>query len=114
VRWVNIERLYKKYKNKKRNQPYRSLIHDDRGIAYGIGIVAIFLVFVGVFYALFLSPTDEIISAFNNLVSIEPITEKTTDAFNFNILLFKSVPVIAILGVFLWGIVRALEKKEVG
>jgi len=87
------------------------LTTDTQGVAYGIGIVAIFLFFVAAIYLLTTNPMNEIIQSFNSIVETEAISEETTQAFSFNITMFKSIPILAIFGVFLWGIVRALEKK---
>ena len=93
---------------------YSTLKSDEAGVAYGAGIIVIGLVFFGLLLIFLSYPMDMIVDSFNDIVTDEAVSENTTSAFGFNILILKSAGFIILLGFALWGINRAILTKTGG
>lgn len=86
------------------------IANNDEGIAYGIIIFVGVLVLGGLTYILLTGAFNGIIDAANIVIGIGALSEQSADAVLWNQTLFLSVPVIVVIGVAIWGVVRALEK----
>ena len=87
---------------------------DESSVAYGITIVVLFLFSWGILYILISHPMNEVISGFNTLMGLEDVSRETSDLAEFYTKVWVSLPIIALFGVFVWGIVRAIETGENG
>jgi len=92
----------------------RELLHDESAVAYGIAIVALFLFSWGILYILISHPLNEVISGFNTYIGMEDVSKETVETAEFYAKVWVSLPIIALFGVFVWGIVREIETKENG
>ena len=97
---------------KKSNQIH--LRSDESAVAYGAGVVVIFIVFFGLLMIFLSYPMNEFVDSFNDVVAEEDVSKDSTDAFGFNILIFKSLGIILLIGAALWGINRAILVKTGG
>ena len=82
---------------------------DESAVAYGIVIIALFLFSWGILYILISHPLNEVINGFNTLTSMTEMSKETTECAEFYTKIWASLPIIALFGVFVWGIVRAIE-----
>ena len=92
----------------------RKFIKDDTGIAYGLFIIACFLLLAGVLYIAFLPTSNRFITVFNIFIDQDMVSQDTSDAFEFNTVVIAALPLFMVMGMALWGIVRALEKRNMG
>lgn len=97
-----------------RHSKYITLRSDESGIAYGAGIVVIGLVFFGIILIFLTYPMDLFVDEFNIIVSNEPISSDTTNAFGFCMLVLKGVGLLLLIGFAIWGINRAILVKTGG
>jgi len=91
-------------------------IRDESATAYGLGIIAIFLVVCTSISLIFAPVVNGMIEVYNSQVDDGYASEQRGDAMKFLLVLWKGLPIWAILAVIAWGVVRALEQKsaEVG
>jgi len=92
------------------------LIQNDTATAYGLGIIAIFLVVCTAVFLLISPVVNGFITEYNSQVDDGYVSEQRGDAMNFLMVVWKGVPIWAIFGLLAWGVVRALEQRsaEVG
>lgn len=92
------------------------LISDESGVAYGLGIIAIFLVVCTAVSLIFAPVINGMIDEYNSQVDDNYVSEQRGDAMNFLLLLWKGIPIWSVFALLAWGVVRALEQKssEVG
>lgn len=85
---------------------------DDRGIAFGIAILGILLI-VGTAAFLVLSPAVNLLAGmFNDQVAAGEVSEQRGNSTAWAFVVWKAIPVFMLIGVLAWGIVRALEQKN--
>jgi len=89
-----------------------SLIKEDSGIAYGIYAVGMFILLAGAFLVFLLPIFNTFISTFNIFISQGMVSSATADGMNFDVLVIEAMVIFILLGVAMWGVVRALEKKQ--
>jgi len=89
---------------------------DESATAYGLGIIAIFLV-VCTAVAIILTPVvNGMIAEYNSQVDDGYVSEQRGDVMMFLLILWKGLPIWSVFALLAWGVVRALEQKssEVG
>ncbi len=86
-------------------------IHDESAIAYGLFVIAVFLVGGTVVYIVVLSVIAAMTDNFNSMIAQGFVSQDTATVFANQLTLVKFLPIIMLIGLFLWGIVRALERK---
>lgn len=85
---------------------------DERAIAFGIAILGILLI-VGTAAFLVLTPAVNMLAGmYNEQVAAGEVSEQRGDSTAWAFVVWKSIPVFMLLGVFAWGVVRALEQKN--
>lgn len=90
------------------------LIQNDSATAYGLGIIAIFLVVCTAVFLILSPVVNGMITEYNNQVTDGYVSEQRGDAMNFLLILWKGVPVWSVFALIGWGVVRALEQKSSG
>ena len=92
------------------------LSSDESGVAYGLGIIAIFLVVCTAVSLIFAPVINGMIDEYNSQVDDNYVSEQRGDAMSFLLLLWKGIPIWSVFALLAWGVVRALEQKssEVG
>ena len=92
------------------------LISDESGVAYGLGIIAIFLVVCTSISLIFAPVINGMIVEYNSQVDDNYVSEQRGDAMSFLLVLWKGLPIWSVFALLAWGVVRALEQKssEVG
>ena len=96
------------------NNKAMGFLEDERGIAYSMIMIVLFVVLASV-TMIFVNPfINDIMEQYDEIaVSTGMISEITIQTLNFQILVLKSVPfLVAFFGVFMFGIVRALYLKR--
>lgn len=83
-------------------------------MSYGYIVIAALLIFGGMTASIFIIPFNQIFTVYNTFISQGMVTQQNADAMTFQRYLILALPIIIVLGVFAWGIVRALEKKWEG
>ena len=91
-------------------------VGNESATAYGLGIIAIFLVVCTSVATLMVPLMNGMINQYNSQVDDGYVSEQRGDNMDFLLILWKGLPVWSVLGVIAWGVVRALEHKssEVG
>lgn len=85
---------------------------DDGAIAFGIAILAMLLI-VGTAAFLVLTPAVNMLAGmYNEQVAAGDVSEQRGDSTAWAFVLWKALPVFMLLGCLAWGIVRALEQKN--
>jgi F0F1-type ATP synthase membrane subunit b/b' len=85
---------------------------SDEGIAYGWLMIAMFLVFGAILYVLITPSVNSITDEMNNNIADGVISEETSNAYNFNLQMFMAVPMFLLLGLLMYGVIRALNRKN--
>ena len=96
-------------------------IHDssETGIAYGWLVLSIFIIIAGLMYIYLLGFTNQLIDGPNGDQSIginHDIKEgkqshQSVNAINFGIAMFTNIPLMVIIGAFLFAVTRAITVK---
>lgn len=89
-------------------------ISDESGVAYGLGIIAIFLVVCTAVSLIFSPVVNGMIEEYNSQVDDNYVSEQRGDAMNFLLVLWKGLPIWSVFALLAWGVVRALEQKSSG
>lgn len=87
---------------------------NDSGIAYGFFMAIVFIIFCGFIVALLSPAVNGLVSAHNTYVNQGEVSVQTSAATNWNVGAFVLVPVITLLGILFWAVVRANEQKKYG
>ncbi len=91
-----------------------AFIRDESGTAYGLGIIAIFLV-VCTAISIIVSPViNGMVDEYNGQVDDGYVSEQRGDAMNFLLVVWKGLPIWSVFALLAWGVVRALEQKSSG
>jgi len=85
---------------------------NDEGIAYGLIAVAIFIVGVALTYVCFTPALNMVIEEANALIGAGQVGVQTTGAMNWSLSWFGAIPIIGLIGIFIWAYVRALEEDR--
>lgn len=88
-----------------------TLIDSDTGVAYGIGVLLIFLFCFTAFFVLCTPVINELNGCANDQIADGAMSEQRKDAHSFINLVWKGAPVFAVLAALCWAIVRALEAR---
>lgn len=92
---------------------FKQFTEDDRGIAYGIGVLIVFLILSSLFYIAYTVFISGLIDVFNS--SMIPTGDVSVDRGGSMMYLYRmwaAVPFFILIAGALWGIVRALEMKR--
>ena len=87
---------------------------DDSGIAYGIGVLMIFLVTCTAIMIVFTPMINGIIAQHNAQVDAGSVSEQRKNSTAWTVTMWQSLPIWMLMGGLVWGIVRALEVRESG
>ena len=87
---------------------------NDSGIAYGFFMAIIFIIFAGFILALLSPAVNGFASAQNKYVNQGEVSVQTQQAVAWNVGAFVLCPVLALIGIFYWAVVRSNEQKEYG
>ncbi len=89
---------------------------NESGTAYGLGIIAIFLVVCTAVFLIISPVINGFIDEYNGQADDGYVSEQRGDAMNFLLIVWKGMPVWVVFGLIAWGVVRALEQRssEVG
>ena len=89
-----------------------SLLHDDRGVAFGIVILAVLLI-VGTVVVMAMTPAvNEFIGQFNKQVADGDVSTQRSDSMAWAVTVFNTSYIWLLLAALVWGLVRALEFRE--
>lgn len=88
-------------------------IEDNKAIAYGYFVIALFIIAVSAIYIFFLPMFDGMTDLMNEFIGRSEVSQDTANVLNYDRLLLNVAPVILLIGLFLWGIVRAREERTV-
>lgn len=89
-------------------------IDHESGIAYGFFAAVVFIVIAAMVYAVLTPIMNGFVTQHNDLVSKDMISVQTKAAFQWNLNAFFLLPALALIGILLWAVVRALEQKRLG
>jgi hypothetical protein len=92
-----------------------SEMDNESGIAYGIGMVALFFGAMAVLWLCFSYDVNIILeNYFNQKLAEGTVSEQTLNSVNFQVNALRyGIPALFIGG-FIWGVRRAIYKKEGG
>ena len=85
---------------------------DESAVAYGLFVIAFFLVAGTIMWILVVESAQQTNVVMNDLIGQGVVSQKTRDVYVNQMTLINYSPVFMLLGVFAWGIIRALEKKR--
>lgn len=88
------------------------LLQDDTGIAWGLAAVFMMIVMGGAYYLFNLPIFNGLIRPLNDYIGQGLVSQQTADtaSFGMNVVIF--MPVVLLLGLFAWIVVRAHERRE--
>ena len=87
---------------------------NDSGIAYGIGVLMIFLVSCTAIMIAFTPMINGIIAQHNTQVEDGSVSEQRKNSTAFSVTIWNGLPIWMLMGGFVWAIIRALEVRESG
>ena len=105
----NVSRAtYYKWKTRQKD---KSLIKDESAVSYPLFIIILTFI-IGTACYIILLPVINIISvAMNTFIAEGVVSVQTQDAYNFNLNLYKIMPLFLMIGLFLYAITQALLRK---
>lgn len=86
---------------------------NNEGIAYGIGVLLVFLVLSSLFYIAYMMFINGLIEVFNS--TMIPTGDVSADRGGSMLYLYRmwaAVPLFVLFAGAIWGVVRALETKR--
>lgn len=83
-------------------------------VSFGYIVIATLLIAGGAIFATLVIPINQIFTAYNNFVVDGWATQQNYEAMNFQHDIILIFPLMILLGVAAWGIVRAIEKRNEG
>lgn len=89
------------------------LLKDDSANAYGYFVIALFVVAASAIYIFFLPMFDGVTDLMNDFIGRSEVSSDTATVLDYNRVILKFLPVIMLIGLFLWGIIRAREERTV-
>lgn len=89
-----------------------SLIKDESAVAYGLYVIAFFLISGTIMYVLTMEVIGLTTDNFNTMIDNGIVTERIANVYSNQLTLASFVPYIMMFGLLCWGIVRALERKR--
>lgn len=87
---------------------------DDSGIAYGIGVLMIFLVVATALFNAFAPIINGVVDHHNTQVAAGDVSEQRKNSTAWNVTMWQTLPIWMLLGGLVWAVVRALEARESG
>lgn len=105
----NVSRAtYYKWKTKQKD---KTLIKNESAVSYPLFIIILTFI-IGTACYIILLPAINIISvAMNTFIADGVVSVQTQDAYNFNLNLYKIMPLFLMIGLFLYAITQALLRK---
>ena len=85
---------------------------NDEGIAYGLIAVVMFIGMVALIFICFTPALNMVIEEANALIGAGQVGVQTTGAMNWSLSWFGAIPIIGLIGIFIWAYVRALEEDR--
>jgi hypothetical protein len=90
------------------------LVRNEQGVSYPL-IIIVFTLILGTGVYIIGTPIVNVITkVFNLQIDRGIISDQTVACYAFNVNLYKIMPLFFILGLFLYGIVQALLRKQEG
>jgi hypothetical protein len=86
----------------------------ESGIAYGFVMSMAFIVGAGIVLACYFVILNGFVSPYNEQVADNHVSVQTAKAVTFNFSAALLFPVIGLIVVFLWAVIRALEQRRLG
>lgn len=87
-------------------------LNNEDAVSYGFFIIAVFLVGISALWLMF-APTFNIMSdSYNSDIDAGMVTTQNQQSMQFHYDVIKIAPLIFILGLSAWGIIRALQKRQ--
>jgi type II secretory pathway component PulF len=92
-------------------QKDKNLMKNESGVSYPLFIIILTFI-IGTACYIILLPAINIISvAMNTFIADGVVSVQTQDAYNFNLNLYKIMPLFLMIGLFLYAITQALLRK---
>lgn len=88
------------------------MIDNEDGIAYGWVVICITVVLGALLYLAFMQPVNGIIDVTNKEISDGMITQQSENAISFNVAMFSGIPIILLVGLLLYGVIRAIYRRS--
>jgi hypothetical protein len=84
--------------------------NNDEGIAYVWFMLVVLLVVGSITWMVMATGFNQFTSIFNTQIASGTVSEQTRAAVNFNMLAMASVPIIFLIGTFVYAIMASVEK----
>lgn len=81
-------------------------------VAYGSFIVLLFILMAGILTIVFAPMVNQTTDIVNDEISDGELSTTYVMWFNLIVGLCKAIPIFALIGVTVWAVVRALEKRS--
>lgn len=88
------------------------MINNEDAIAYGWFVICLTVVVGAILYLALMQPVNNIVDITNNEISDGMITQQSENAIAFNVAVFSGIPIILLAGLLMYGIVRAIYKRQ--
>lgn len=90
----------------------KDMLRNESGDSYTwLALCIMVIVMTGVYLVVTLIVSD-ISAGYDGLIGRDMVTEQNLECFNFNLLLFKAIPVIILLTLSMWAIVHTIKSKS--
>jgi hypothetical protein len=86
--------------------------NNDDAIAYGWLFILIFLIFGGITILAVFALENNAMTQINNFISQGTVSSQTANAITFQRNIGMGLPIIALLGAFLWGMMRGVQSRS--
>lgn len=90
---------------------HEDIINDKRGVSYPLFTIILTLIIGTACYIILLPAINIVSTVMNVFIADGTLSVQTVDAYNFNLNLYKILPLFLILGLFLYAITQALLRK---
>jgi len=96
--------------NQERKTGLKRRVDNEEAIAYSLIAIVSFIVFVALLYILLTPLFGGVIGVTNDQVDDGMLSHSTIATMDWSISLFHIIPIVSIIGIFIWGHIRAIER----
>lgn len=90
----------------------KSICKNEDAVSYGFFIIAVFLIGITAAWIMFMPTFNYIFISYNQNIADGMITTQNQESMQFHRNIIYIVPLIILLGIACWGIIRALAKRN--
>lgn len=90
----------------------KQLLKDENAVSFGYLVIAAFLIGGTAIWIEFAPVFNTIFGSYNSMIGQGMVTKQNSDAMTFHYNVIYIVPLIMLIAIGCWGIIRALEHRN--